>query len=109
MSKQRLYKITFLNHAKVYELYANSVVSSDLWGFLEVTGLVFEDDRSLVVDPTEERLQEEFGEVEVLHLPIPSVVRVEQVSRRGQAVIRDRESGDKVTQFPASPGHRRKP
>jgi hypothetical protein len=32
-----------------------------------------------------------------------SIVRVEQVAKKGQAVIRDRESGEKVTPFPISP------
>jgi hypothetical protein len=41
--------------------------------------------------------------VEVLHLPMHSVVRVEEVKEKGQSVIRDRESGEKVTPFPLSP------
>ena len=32
MSKP-LYKVTFLNHGKVYELYARHVGGSSLWGF----------------------------------------------------------------------------
>ena len=35
-----LYKVTFLNHGKVYELYARSVASGQLWGFTEIGGLV---------------------------------------------------------------------
>jgi len=108
MSNKNLYKLTFLNHGKVYELYCQSVVSSNLWGFLEVSKLVFEDGDGLVVDPTEEKLRQEFDLTEVLHLPIQSVLKVEEVRKRGQAVIRDRKSGEKVTPFPITPGSRKK-
>ena len=108
MKNKQLYKITFLTHGKVYELYSQSVTSSHLWGFLEVSELVFEDVVGLVVDPTEEKLRDEFDSTEVLHLPIQSVLKVEEVKKRGQAVIRDRKSGEKVTPFPISPGSRNK-
>ncbi len=108
MAKQHLYKIVFLNHGKVYELYSRGVSSSGLWGFLEVSELVFEDGDSLVIDPAEEKMREEFDGVSVLHLPIQSVLRVEEVKKRGQAVIRDRESGEKVTPFPVpAPGRKK--
>lgn len=103
-----MYKITFLNQAKVYELYCNKVSGSDLsYGFIEASDLVFEDDDSVVIDPTEERLREEFADVEVLHLPMHAVIRVEQVKKRGTCVIRDSKSGEKVTTLPLD-GPRRK-
>ncbi len=105
-NKEKLYRIAFLNHGKVYELFCNGVCSSGLLGFVEVTGLVFAEKDSLVVDPTEEKMRDEFDGVEVLHLPMHSVLRVEQVRKKGQAVIRDRESGEKVTPFPIPPGSR---
>jgi hypothetical protein len=106
--KEKLYRIAFLNHGKVYELFCNSVCTSGLLGFVEVSGLVFGEKDSLVVDPTEEKMRDEFDGVELLHLPMHSVLRVEQVKKKGQAVIRDRESGEKVTPFPVQPGgHRR--
>jgi len=96
-----LYKITFLNQGKVYELYARHVSSSHLWGFTEVGELVFDVHDGMVVDPTEERLREEFSGTRVLHLPMQSIVRVEEVERKGQSMIRDAESGERVvTPFP---------
>lgn len=106
MAEKRLYKIIFLNHGKVYELYSESVTSSGLWGFVEVSNLVFEKTEGLVVDPTEEKMRQEFENAKVLHLPIQSVLRVEEVDKRGQCLIRDRESGEKVTPFPLSPPSR---
>ncbi len=106
MADKALYKIIFLNQGKVYELYSEGVTSSGLWGFIEVSDLVFETGDGLVVDPTEEKMRQEFEGAKVLHLPIQSVLRVEEVEKRGQCLIRDRESGEKVTQFPISPSNR---
>ena len=96
-----LYKVTFLNHGKVYELYARHIAGSSLWGFTEVGELVFDVHEGLVVDPTEERLRDEFGNTRKLHLPMQSIVRVEEVARKGQSAIRDATTGEKVvTPFP---------
>lgn len=106
MADKPLYKIIFLNQGKVYELYSEGVTSSGLWGFIEVSDLVFETGEGLVVDPTEEKMRLEFASAKVLHLPIQSVLRVEEVEKRGKCLIRDRESGEKVTPFPISPSKR---
>ena len=84
----------------MYEIYSHGITSSGLYGFVEVSELVFESSASMVVDPVEEKLQDEFSGVEVLHLPIQSVLRVEQVRKRGQCVIRDQKTGEKVTPLP---------
>jgi hypothetical protein len=100
---RKLYKVTFLHLGKCYELYARHVASSALWGFTEVGELVFEPAGSgLLVDPTEERLREEFADTRVLHLPMQSLVRIEEVERKGPLVIRDSD-GQKVTPFPLPP------
>lgn len=96
-----LYKITFHNHGKIYELYAERVNSGSLWGFIEVAGLAFDVHDGLVVDPTEERLRDEFGGTRVLHLPMQSIVRIEEVEKKGQSAIRDAAGGETViTPFP---------
>jgi hypothetical protein len=107
-SKSTLFRVAFLNNGKVYELFCSGVNSSHLLGFVELTGLQFEQKDSLVVDPTEEKLRNEFDGVEVLHLPMHNVLRVEQVLKKGQSVIRDRESGEKIMPFPIQPGGRSK-
>ncbi|MDX1379629.1 MAG: DUF1820 family protein [Xanthomonadales bacterium] len=107
MAKSKhLYKIVFFNQGKVYELFSEGVSSSGLWGFVEVSGLVFESGEGLVVDPTEEKMRKEFENARVLHLPIQAILRIEEVDKRGQCLIRDRESGEKVTPFPISPPNR---
>jgi len=104
MRPTKLYKVTFLHLGKCYELYARHVASSALWGFTEVAELVFEPAGSgLLVDPTEERLRDEFADTRVLHLPMQSVVRIEEVERKGALAIRDVSDGQKVTPFPMPP------
>jgi hypothetical protein len=103
MAGKALYKIIFLNHGKVYELFGENVTTSGLWGFVEVSNLVFETGEGIVVDPTEEKMRQEFSGAKVLHLPMQCVLRVEEVEKRGKCLIRDRESGEKVTPFPISP------
>lgn len=103
MADKKVFRVSFLKHGKVYEIYCRDVSTSDLWGFVDLSGLVFGDKDAMVVDPTEEKMREEFRDVEVLYLPMHSVLSIEVVSKRGQVVIRDRESGEKVTPFPLSP------
>jgi hypothetical protein len=104
MPKSKLYKVTFLSQGKTYELYARHVASSALWGFTEVGELVFEPaGEGRVVDPTEERLRDEFRDTTMLHLPMQSIVRVEEVAKRGALAIRDAVSGDKIMPFPVPP------
>ena len=104
MRAKKLYKVSFLHLGKCYELYARHVDTSPLWGFTEVGELVFEPAGSgLLVDPTEERLREEVADTPVLHLPMQSIMRIEQVDRKGALVIREAGDGQKVTPFPLPP------
>jgi hypothetical protein len=106
MASKKLYKITFFNAGKIYELYAAQVVSGSLWGFTEISELVFDVNEGLVVDPTEERLRDEFAHTKALHLPMQSIVRIEEVDRKGQTAIRDAATGEKVVMpfpIPAKP------
>jgi hypothetical protein len=104
MRKTKLFKVTFHSQGKTYEVYARHVASSGLWGFTEVGELVFEaPGEGMVVDPTEERLREEFKDTTILHLPMQSIVRIEEVVKRGALAIRDAESGDKIMPFPMAP------
>lgn len=96
-----LYKITFLNHGKIYALYAHRVGGSHLWGFTEIAEMAFDLHDGLVIDPTEERLRDEFGDTKSLHLPMQSIVRIEEVEKKGKSSIRDAASGENVvTPFP---------
>ena len=103
MPSKKLYKVTFLSQGKSLEVYARHVAASSLWGFTEVGELVFERKDGVVVDPTEEKLRDEFANTKVLHLPMQSIVRIEEVEKRGPLAIRDAASGEKIMPFPVAP------
>ncbi len=103
MTKQKLYKIQFLSQGKTYELYARDVSSSPLWGFTVIRDLVFESGEGMVIDPAEERLREEFCDTQSIHLPMQTILRIEEVKRRGGVAIRDAASGEKIMPFPLPP------
>ena len=49
--RKAIYKVTFHNQGKVYELHAGEVSASDLYGCVEVGDLIFGERSSLLVVP----------------------------------------------------------
>ena len=98
-SKKKLYKITFSNQGKLYELYANEVSNSNLLGFIEIESLVFGEKTSLVVDPSEEKIKTEFEGVKRTYVPMHSVLRIDEVDEQGVSKVSNAEGGN-VTQMP---------
>jgi len=98
---KHVYKVMFANAGKVYEIYARGVSHGSLFGFVEVEGLLFGEKSTIVVDPSEEVLQREFEGVERTFIPLHSVVRIDQVQKRGTASIHalDGDKGE-VTPMP---------
>jgi hypothetical protein len=104
MSKEAaLYRITFANQDTIYEIYAQKVCESEMFGFLEVEGFVFGENTSLVVDPSEERLKLEFNSVKRTYIPMHAILRIDLVNKRGVAKIHDKTTeNSKVSMFPVS-------
>ncbi len=101
MGGEHVFRVTFLNQGKVYEIYARGVSQGSLLGFVEVEELVFGERTKLIVDSTEEALRSELEGVRRLYLPIHSVLRIDEVEKVGPGRIRERENGDtKVAPFP---------
>jgi hypothetical protein len=86
----------------VYELYAEKVYQGDLYGFVEIEGLIFGETTSLVIDPSEEKLKAEFSGVDRTMVPMHSVIRIDQVRKQGQSKILELDGDAKVTPFPTS-------
>jgi hypothetical protein len=99
-SRDRIYKVVFLNQGSVVELYARQVGQGDLFGFVEVEDLVFGARSELVVDPNEESLRAEFGAAKRLYLPLHAVLRIEEVEKEGVARLRPAEKEGAVRPFP---------
>lgn len=100
MSKaKRLFRISFINQGKVYEVFARQVYQAELYGFVVLEDLVFGERSSVVVDPSEERLKAEFEGVRRSFVPMHAVIRIDEVEREGVAKIS--ELGANVAQFPS--------
>jgi hypothetical protein len=97
---RRIYKVTFLNQGQVYEIYARRVNQGGLLGFVEVEGLLWGEKTTVVVDPSEERLEREFEGVKRSYLPMHSVIRIDEVQKRGQSRITKPGEGGHVAAFP---------
>lgn len=97
----RIYKIAFLNQGKIYELYAETVRQADLYGFIEIEGLIFGETSSVVIDPSEEKLKNEFSGVNRSLVPIHAVIRIDEVEKQGQSKILELDGNANVTQFPS--------
>ena len=101
----RIFRIAFHNNGKVYQLHAQQVAQGELYGFIEIRDLLFDEHTSVVIDPAEERLKTEFAGVQRLILPMHAIIRIEEVEKRGQNKILDIDgSSANVTPFPLPGG-----
>lgn len=94
-----IFKVTFLNKGKVYEVFVRQVYQSDLYGFIEIEEFVFDERSQVVVDPSEEKLKNEFAGVRRSYIPIQAIIRIDEVDKSGVAKI---SNGDNVSPFPIS-------
>jgi hypothetical protein len=99
MASSHIFKVVFVNHGKVYEIYAKNVSHGSLFGFVEVEELVFGERSAVVVDPTEEKIKAEFEGVKRTYLPLHSIMRIDEVRKQGVSKISSYE-GSNVAQFP---------
>ena len=99
MSKKNIFKVIFMSHGQVYEIYARSVGHGEMFGFVEVEELVFGERTTLVVDPSEEKIKSEFENVKRTYLPMHSIIRIDEVDKQGVSKISKFEGGN-VAQFP---------
>ena len=94
-----IFKVTFLNKGKVYEVFVRQVYQSDLYGFIEIEEFVFDERSQVVVDPSEEKLKNEFAGVRRSYIPMQAIIRIDEVDKSGVAKI---SNGDNVAPFPIS-------
>ena len=60
MAKKGIYKVVFVQLGEVYEIYAESIYQSDMYGFIEVEEYIFDQNSQIVLDTSEEKLKNEF-------------------------------------------------
>ncbi len=100
MATEPIFKVIFYNQGQVYEVFARGIYQSEMYGFIEVEEFVFGERTALVVDPSEEKLKNEFSEVKRSYIPMHSIVRIDEVEKSGTGKVSDIKASDKVAQFP---------
>ena len=98
-SKKSTFRIQFHNNNKIYELYAHQVSQSQMSGFIEIGEIIFGEHSKLLIDPAEEKLKSEFGDVKHSYIPHFAVIRIDEVDRSGKNRILDSD-GASVASFP---------
>ena len=100
MAASHIFKVIFHSQGKVFEIYARKVGHGQIFGFIEVEELIFGEKSTLVVDPSEEKIQTEFAGVKRTYLPLHSVVRIDEVKKSGVPKVSDGATGSNVSPFP---------
>lgn len=103
MSKKNIYRLIFLHEDTIYEIYAEKVVESSMFGFLEVEGFVFGEISSVLVDPSEERLRLEFEDIKRTYIPTSSIIRIDEVAKKGTFAggdVKTLDETNKIKKFP---------
>ena len=101
MSSQPVYKVIFQNGNQVFEVFARQIYQSDMWGFIEVEEFVFGERSQILVDPSEEKLKNEFGGVTRSYIPLQAIIRIDEVDKEGSSKISEvGQSEGNVASFP---------
>lgn len=96
---QSIYRVLFHNQGQIYEVYAQAIYQSELYGFIEIEDYIFGKRSQMVIDPSEDKLRTEFEGVQRSFVPMHAVIRIDEVEKEGVAKIKE-ASGDKITPFP---------
>ena len=105
--EKQLYRIEFIQANERYELYAKELITSGLFGFIEIADFVWDTHTGVVVDPSHEKLKDEFGDVDRTYIPMHAILRIDAVTKKGLAKISHLDS--KITHFPSpiyTPGNK---
>ncbi len=97
-----MYKVIFQNQHKIYEIYAEHISMSSVFGFIEVSGFVFADEGHLLVDVAEEKLRAEFSGVQMSLIPMQAIFRIDQVEEKGSVKISELGQQGNIMPFPGS-------
>ena len=96
---QQVYRVFFQNQGQICEVYARNIYQSELYGFVEIEDYTFGNKSQVVIDPSEEKLRNEFEGVQRSFIPMHAIVRIDEVEKEGVAKITSSD-GSTVTPFP---------
>jgi hypothetical protein len=94
-TSQAIYKVQFISNGQRYEVYVRELQTSQIFGFIEIADFVWDNHTEIVLDPSHEKLKDEFAKVKRTYIPMHNVLRIDQVEKQGSAKIS--QLSDKVT------------
>ncbi|MFV0476663.1 MAG: DUF1820 family protein [Parahaliea sp.] len=101
MASEPIYKVIFQNGSQIFEVFARQIYQSDMWGFIEIEEFIFGERSQIVVDPSEEKLKNEFSGVKRSYIPLQAVIRIDEVEKEGAAKVSDSKPREgNVASFP---------
>ncbi|MEC9492989.1 DUF1820 family protein [Flexistipes sp.] len=77
---RKIYKLQFYQDKEILTLYAGTVNPSSFLGLIEVSGIMFMGESDILVTPNEDKIRNEFKNVESTYLPVNSIVRIDYVN-----------------------------
>lgn len=80
--KEKIYRVLFRQNQEIYEVYVNNVYQGNMHGFIEIENFVY-GERTRLVDPVDEKLRSEFKGVERSYIPHFSIIRIDEVTKKG--------------------------
>ena len=100
------YIVTYRNpeDEKVLQLKARDICDSMLGlGFVSISDFVFPNQKSVVVDPSEEYLVKRLENVKSMHLNIYSILSIEEVGEENEGLSLKADRSNLVLMSPRSP------
>lgn len=104
-----IYRVIFDNQGDVYELYTLFIYQSEMYGFVEVEELIFDDSQVAEAKNQEvakanfEKLKLEFTGVKRSFIPLPSIIRIDEMEKPGVVKVTQSkgDSNGNVRHFPS--------
>jgi len=81
-----VFKVVYIEDESIVELYAKQVSESDMFGFIIIENIIFGENSTLVVDPSQERLKEQMKGVKRTYIPVHSIIRIDEVKKASYLV-----------------------
>ena len=104
-----LYKVVYSYQNKVQEIMVKQIYTSDLYGFIEIEEFMPDYNKTLIVDPKREKINQEFAQVRRSYIPIQHILRIDEIpfapSQTQTDNEQDKKNKDKqmLFQLPSSP------
>lgn len=101
-----VFRIQFRHQDSLIDLYAHGVSQSSMMAFVEISDLIFDKKTDVLIDPSEEKIKNEFGGVKSTYIPVHTIIRIDEVEKTGSNKIRPLDSktpsGNSIAPFPSS-------